>query len=80
MLGFPELMEFIQSLPENELGTDGLPGKAETLALMETAARAECDFYIHQASALDGICYWDTGAPQLYCAWRLAGADRRSVQ
>jgi hypothetical protein len=33
---------------------------------LERAARATCDFYIHQASALDGICYWDTGAPQLH--------------
>ena len=77
MLGFPELMEFIQSLPESELGTDGLPGKAETLAMMETAARATCDFYMHQASALDGICYWDTGAPQLYRLgdWQARPAD-----
>ena len=33
--------------------------------MLERAARATCDFYIHQASARDGICYWDTGAPQL---------------
>jgi unsaturated chondroitin disaccharide hydrolase len=36
------------------------------VALMEAAARAACDFYLQQASALDGICYWDTGAPQLH--------------
>jgi hypothetical protein len=33
---------------------------------MERAARAGCDFYVQQATALDGICYWDTGAPQLH--------------
>jgi unsaturated chondroitin disaccharide hydrolase len=61
MLGFAELMEFLQSLPEGEL-----PDKPATLLWMEKAARAGCDFYIHHATALDGICYWDTGAPRLY--------------
>lgn len=44
---------------------------------LEHAARATCDFYIHQASALDGICYWDTGAPQLHLLgdWRSKAAD-----
>src|SRR6202041_2871927 len=54
MLGFAELMEFVQTLP------DGQPEP------FTRAARACCDFYIQRASALDGICYWDTGAPQLY--------------
>jgi hypothetical protein len=30
------------------------------------AARATSDFYIDQATAVDGIPYWDTGAPQLH--------------
>ena len=44
---------------------------------MERAARAGCDFYIQQATALDGICYWDTGAPQLYRLgdWQAKAAD-----
>jgi unsaturated chondroitin disaccharide hydrolase len=50
MLGFAELLEFDRT----------------TFAPLEEAARACCDFYINQASALDGICYWDTGAPQLH--------------
>jgi hypothetical protein len=33
--------------------------------MLERAARATCDFYMRQASARDGICYWDTGAPDL---------------
>jgi hypothetical protein len=59
MLGFPELMEFLQSM-------DGRADKPETLAILEKAARACCDFYMQQATALNGICYWDTGAPQLH--------------
>ena len=45
--------------------------------MLERAARATCDFYIHQASALDGICYWDTGAPQLHLLgdWKEKAAD-----
>jgi unsaturated chondroitin disaccharide hydrolase len=59
MLGFPELMEFLQTV-------DGPADKQETVALLEKAARACCDFYMQQASARDGICYWDTGAPHLH--------------
>ncbi len=68
MLGYSELLEFLQTIPD---------ANQETLALFEKAARAECDFYIQQASALDGICYWDTGAPQLYRLgdWRTRPAD-----
>jgi unsaturated chondroitin disaccharide hydrolase len=77
MLGFAELMEFVQSLPETEFASDGLPGKREAIALLERAARASCDFYIRRGSALDGICYWDTGAPQLYRLgeWQAKPAD-----
>ena len=77
MLGFAEQLEFILSLPEGEFGIDGVPAKSDAAAMLERAARATCDFYIHQASALDGICYWDTGAPQLYRLgdWRAQAAD-----
>jgi unsaturated chondroitin disaccharide hydrolase len=76
MLGFPELMEFCwqcRTLSKEALPPDLL----ETLALFEKAARACCDFYIEQASALDGICYWDTGAPDLYRLgdWQAKPAD-----
>jgi len=77
MLGFAEQLEFILSLPESQFAADGLPSRSETSAMLERAARATCDFYIRQASALDGICYWDTGAPRLHLLgdWRLKPAD-----
>ncbi len=77
MLGFAEQLEFITSLPASEFSAPGLPGKAEACELLQRAARATCDFYVHQASALDGICYWDTGAPQLHLLgdWRAKAAD-----
>ncbi len=61
MLGFSELMEFHQ----------------EPLPWLEKAARASCDFYIRQATSLDGICYWDIGAPQLHRLgdWQAKAAD-----
>jgi hypothetical protein len=65
MLGFAEQLEFIRSLPESEFGVGRMPEKSDACAMLERAARATCDFYIAQASALDGICYWDTGAPRL---------------
>ncbi len=65
MLGFAEQLEFVRALPASEFECGGMPGPSEACAMLERAARATCDFYIHQASALDGICYWDTGAPQL---------------
>jgi len=65
MLGFAEQLEFIQFWAPEEFGADGVPTRAEAIAMLERAARATCDFYLHQASARDGVCYWDTGAPQL---------------
>lgn len=67
MVGFAEQLEFIHSLPDHEFGVDGVPERAAASAMLQRAACATCDFYIAQASARDGVCYWDTGAPQLHC-------------
>jgi unsaturated chondroitin disaccharide hydrolase len=77
MLGFAEQLEFIQSLPDSEFNVDNIPSKAEVLTMLKQAATATCDFYINQASASDGICYWDTGAPQLHRLgdWKAKPAD-----
>jgi hypothetical protein len=77
MLGFAEQLEFIQSLLDSEFDGDGMPIKSQACAMLERAARATCDFYIHRASALDGMCYWDTGAPHLHELgdWNAKDAD-----
>jgi hypothetical protein len=77
MLGFAEQLEFIQSLPESQFSAPGLPAKSEAIAMLDRAARATCGFYIHQASSLDGLCYWDTGAPRLHLLgdWKAKVAD-----
>jgi hypothetical protein len=60
--GFSEQLEFLDDLPDDELGPHG--GRDEVTAWMLRAARATADFYIDN-TALDGIPYWDTGAPGL---------------
>lgn len=75
MLGFAEQLEFLQSqehLPE----LDELGGKAYIEEVFLKAARATCDFYLEN-SAIDGIPYWDTGAPGLFhlLDWRNKKSD-----
>jgi len=67
MLGFTEQIEFLAALPGEAIDSSGL---------LE-AARATCDHYIDDASAADGIPFWDTGAPGLAAMpdWRDRPAD-----
>ncbi len=76
MLGFAEQLEFVQALPEAAFAGESM-AKLEAVALMQTTARACCDFYREHGSALDGICYWDTGAPGMakLGAWQERAAD-----
>ena len=62
MLGFPEELEFFQTLDDSELEPFG--GREEIEGIFLKAAKATCDFYINN-TATDGVPYWDTGAPGL---------------
>ncbi|MEJ7676333.1 MAG: glycosyl hydrolase [Segetibacter sp.] len=62
MCGFSEELEWFDSAGKEE---KGFAEKENILPLMIKAARATCDFYIDN-SPVDGIPYWDTGAPNLY--------------
>ena len=64
MLGYAEQLEFLASEPSCTLKPFG--GFSAIEAFMLKAAEATCDFYIEH-TALDGIPYWDTGAPGLAC-------------
>jgi len=77
ILGFAEQLEFLRSLGANEFGVNGVGERDESIAVLERAARATSDFYMRQGSALDGICYWDTGGPNLHLLddWKLKPAD-----
>lgn len=74
MLGFAEELEFMAARPDGELEPFG--GREEVEGFMLRAARATCDFYIEN-TPLDGIPYWDTGAPDLHRLgdWRGRAAD-----
>lgn len=63
MCGFAEQLEFLQTLADGELEASG--GRAAVEAFLRKAAEATCDFYIEH-TPVDGIPYWDTGAPNLH--------------
>lgn len=74
MCGFAEQLEFIASVPDEELAPFG--GRDPITATMRRAAEATCDFYIEN-SPVDGIPYWDTGAPNMHKLgeWASAKSD-----
>jgi unsaturated chondroitin disaccharide hydrolase len=74
MVGFAEELEFLDTMPEAALLAFG--GKANLRAMMLKAARATCDWFIAN-TALDGIPYWDGGAPHLgkLGDWRARAAE-----
>lgn len=57
MCGFAEELEWFDR--------NTVDNKEEIIGFMLKAAKATCDFYI-QHTPVDGIPYWDTGAPDLY--------------
>ena len=61
--GYPEQLEWIASLEDQEL--EGFGGRDAVEQLLLRPALAACDFYIEQTPT-DGIPYWDTGAPELH--------------
>ena len=63
MLGFSEELELLDRLSKDELQEAG--EKEQIEAMMAKAAKATCDFYIAN-TPVDGIPYWDTGAPNLH--------------
>ena len=63
MLGYTEQLEYIETLPEDDFVSFG--GKQSVIDMMLKAACASCDFYLEH-TPVDGVPYWDTGAPDLY--------------
>ncbi len=62
MLGFAEQIEWLATRSDTDLESVGGREKVEGVFLQ--AARATCDYYIHQTPSC-GVPYWDTGAPGL---------------
>jgi len=61
--GYPELLEWVDTLADSELESFG--GRSAVEEMLLKPALAACDFYIDQTPG-DGIPYWDTGAPELH--------------
>jgi unsaturated chondroitin disaccharide hydrolase len=62
MCGFAEQLEWIETVEGKEF--DSLGGKDALKVILLRAAKATCDFYIAN-TPVDGVPYWDTGAPGL---------------
>ncbi len=77
MLGYAEELEFFKTIPANTFKAACGFAKADILKVYERNARDTCDHYIKGVSALDGITYWDDGAPGLHNLgdWRGRPAD-----
>lgn len=63
MLGFAEELELLENLTNDDLEAVG--SKTGLKDIMLKAAQATCDFYMAN-TPVDGIPYWDTGAPNLH--------------
>ena len=74
MVGFPEELEFIDTLDDDQF--EGFGGKTAIQETCLKAARATCDWFIEN-TPVDGIPYWDGGAPQLHRLgdWRKRDSD-----
>jgi unsaturated chondroitin disaccharide hydrolase len=62
MCGFAEQLEWLGKMHEKEFEIFGTRTTVERMMLK--AAKATCDFYIEN-TPVDGVPYWDTGAPGL---------------
>lgn len=65
MLGYAEELEFFQLLEPSEFERSGGFNKETVIDEYLRCARETCDHYIDDVSTVDGITYWDDGAPQL---------------
>lgn len=63
MCGFAEELEWFDTVKKEDL--EEFSRKENILSLMLKAAKATCDFYIDN-TPINGVPYWDTGAPNLY--------------
>jgi len=77
MLGYAEELEFFATIDDARFRESVGLAKGDVVAAYERAARDTCDHYIDDCAALDGIVYWDDGAPGLAKMgdWRARPAD-----
>jgi unsaturated chondroitin disaccharide hydrolase len=77
MLGYAEELEFLGTLSAGDFKQAVGLAKNDVIEVYESAARETCDHYLDDATAADGIPYWDDGAPNLHKLgdWQAKPAD-----
>jgi len=77
MLGFAEQLEALDAFTDEDLHEATGLDRSTLARLYDRAARETCDHYLGEASAADGVTYWDDGAPGLAAMpdWRDRPAD-----
>ncbi len=65
MLGYAEELEFFATIDADKFQESVGLSKESVEKVYRTAAIETCDHYLNEASAADGITYWDDGAPGL---------------
>ncbi len=77
MLGYAEELEFFTSIPADKFQKSVGLSKQAVEKVYKQAAIDTCDHYLNEASAADGITYWDDGAPGLARMgdWQARAAD-----
>ena len=78
MLGFAEQLEFLATLPDDELAPHRRPRRRRRMML--EAAQRHLRLLHRPRRAADGMPYWDTGAPGLAQLGDWRDRARRSVQ
>lgn len=66
MCGYAEELEFFKTIDPKAFEASVGMKKKDVVAVYEQAAKDVCDHYIDDVSCLDGITYWDDGAPNLH--------------
>ena len=77
MLGYAEELEFFKTISNNEFKHSTGLARQDVVRVYERCAKETCDHYINDVSALDGITYWDDGAPGMgqLGDWQSKAAD-----
>ena len=77
MLGYAEELEFFATISDAKFKESVGLNKSDVMNVYLQAAKDTCDHYMNDCAALDGIVYWDDGAPGLSKLgdWKTRPAD-----
>jgi unsaturated chondroitin disaccharide hydrolase len=77
MCGYAEELEFIKTISTKDFTAACGFAKADIINEYEMCARETCEHYIEDVTSLDGITYWDDGAPGMSALgdWQDRDAD-----